>query len=232
MSKDIAKHREQYLELLLSLPIFKGAEPKLLEAAVTNGKFAVRAYGSGDMIYCPEEQEKRMIVFLSGKANVYSADTSRAKLLRTVVSGGVVGVANLFSAEPFVSRVIADKSCKTLEISAKHFGKMLEKDKSVLYNYISFLSDRICFLNRKIVYLTAGSAERKLAHFLVSLAEEQGCDSFELPVNMNSLAEMLNLGRASLYRAADKLESDGLITREGKKITVISKEKMLTEYEQ
>lgn len=232
MSKDITKHQEQYLALLLSLPIFKGAESELLEGALSNGEFVVRAYSSGNMIYCPEEQEKRMIIFLSGKADVYSADTSRTTLLRTVTSGGIVGVANLFSAEPFVSRVIADKSCKTLEISAKHFGKMLEKDKNMLYNYISFLSDRICFLNRKIVYLTAGSAERKLAHFLASLADEQGCDSFELPVTMNSLAEVLNLGRASLYRAADKLEADGLITREGKKITVISKEKMLTEYEQ
>ena len=47
---------------------------------------------------------------------------------------------------------------------------------------------------------------------------------------MNSLAEMLNLGRASLYRAADKLETDGYILRDGKNITLVSKEQMLTKY--
>ena len=47
---------------------------------------------------------------------------------------------------------------------------------------------------------------------------------------MNSLCEMLNLGRASLYRAVDKLEADGCIKRNGKQITIINKELLLSKY--
>jgi CRP-like cAMP-binding protein len=230
MPNTCQKCNQKTLDLLLSLPLFAGAEKGKLISSIEKGSFLCRTYRSGDVIYSPEEEEKRLIIFCLGEASVYSADESRSVLLRTVSAGKTVGVANLFSSERFVSRIIADKKCETVEITATDFKVLLESDSAILHNYISFLSNKICYLNKKIVYLTAGSAERRLAFFLDSHASEVGGDSFPLPVPMNSLAEMLNLGRASLYRAADKLEADGFIKRDGKNITLISKEQMLSKY--
>ena len=230
MSNKNQKCEKNTLEILLSLPLFRGANVKNLEKSMENGNFTCRSYASSEIIYSPEETEKKLIVILSGEASVYTADESRSMLLRRLGEGKTVGVANLFSDESFVSRIIADKKCETAEISASDFKQLLESDSAILHNYISFLSNKICYLNKKIVTLTAGSAERRLAVFLDSHASETGSDSFILPVPMNSLAEMLNLGRASLYRAADKLEADGFITRDGKNITLVSKEQMLTKY--
>lgn len=230
MATSCKKCNEITLDFLLSLPLFGGADREKLQEKLKNGIFSCHTYASGETVYCPEESNKRLIIFRSGEASVYSADQSRSLLLRTLGAGKTVGVANLFSSEGFVSRVIAVKKCETVEISADDFGKMLESDRALLYNYITFLSNKISYLNKKIVCLTAGSAERRLAFFLDSHASEVGSDTFALPVPMNSLAEMLNLGRASLYRAADKLEADGFLVREGKNITLVSKEQMLTKY--
>ena len=230
MSNKCQKCNQSTLELLISLPLFNEADEKRLTSSIEKGSFTCHTYRSGEVIYSPDEEEKRLIIFRSGEASVYSADESRSVLLRTVCAGKTVGVANLFSSEKFVSRIIADKKCETVEITATDFKTLLESDSAILHNYISFLSNKICYLNKKIVYLTAGSAERRLAVFLDAHASEVGCDSFPLPVPMNSLAEMLNLGRASLYRAADKLETDGYILRDGKNITLVSKEQMLTKY--
>ena len=224
------KCNEITLDFLLSLPLFGGADREKLQENLKNGIFSCHTYASGETVYCPEESNKRLIIFRSGEASVYSADQSRSLLLRTLNVGKTVGVANLFSSEGFVSRVIAVKKSETVEISAEDFGKMLENDRALLYNYITFLSNKISYLNKKIVCLTAGSAERRLAFFLDSHASEVGGDTFALPVPMNAIAEMLNLGRASLYRAADKLEADGFIKRNGKNITLVSKEQMLTKY--
>ncbi len=218
------------LEMLKALPLFKGADEIMLKQAIEDESFCCKIFRSGETIYSPDESEKRIIILKSGLANVYSADTSRSLLLRTLEPLKTVGVANLFSNEKYVSRIIADKKCETVEITARNFGKLLEKDSVMLYNYISFLSDKICLLNKKIVYLTAGSAERRLAVFIDAHSSEIRSDSFALPIPMNSLAEMLNLGRASLYRAADKLEADGCIKREGKQITIVNKELMLSKY--
>lgn len=230
MANNCKKCENCTLDFLCSLPLFKNADRQKLQASIDSNSFLCRSYSPGETIYSPEESNKRIIILKSGAGSVYSADESRTLLLRRLEVGQAVGVANLFSSESFVSRVIADKKCETVEISAQSFGKLLENDSALLYNYVSFLSDKICFLNKKIVCLTAGSAERRLALFLDSHSNEVGSDSFSLPVPMNSLAEMLNLGRASLYRAADKLEADGFIKRDGKNLTLVSKEQMLIKY--
>jgi len=230
MQKSGKKINDSTLEMLRELPLFRGADEKMLLAAVKNNDFTQKTYNSGEVIYSPREEEKRLIILKKGHASVYSEDESRSVLLRTLEPGKAVGVANLFSGEKFVSRIIAEKKCETVEITAERFGKLLECDKVMLYNYVSFLSNKICLLNKKIVYLTAGSAERKLAVFLDAHSTEIGCNSFTLPVPMHSLSEMLNLGRASLYRAADKLEADGCIKRDGKHITIVDKELMLSRY--
>lgn len=222
---------EKTLSALLGIDLFVGVDQDLLRAALTDGDFTAVEYAAGELIYSPESTKRKMTVFLSGTAEIYSADENRTVLLRTASRGGIVGVANLFSDECFVSRVIAAKKCAVLEISAEKFGIILEKDKAALYNYINFLTRRICYLNRKIVCLTAGSAERRLAYYLDSAASDADDGTpAELTVQMNSLCEMLNLGRASLYRAADKLCEEGFIARDGKKILILDRRGMLEKY--
>lgn len=221
-------------ELILSTKLFSGADEKKLLTALENGSFSCVSYDAGEVICSPSDKDRKMVIFLSGKAEIYSADEGRSVLLRTVGRGCAVGVANLFSAEDFVSRVIAAKKCEVLELSAESYGRMLESDPKIMYNFVGFLSQKIRYLNRKIVCLTAGSAERRLAYFLdSSLSESSDCGKdapAEITVQMNSLCDMLNLGRASLYRAADKLCEEGLIRREGKTIAVLDRAAMMEKY--
>ena len=221
------------MSLLGSVSLFADTDQGLLRTFLKNGDLTLCEYSAGEVICAPGEEKYRMVIFFEGEAEVYSADEHRAMLLRTLCRGGVVGVANLFSGEDFVSRVIAAKKCVTVEISSEKYGKLLEKDARAMYNYVTFLSDRIRYLNRKIVMLTAGSAERRLAYFLDSSLSDHPQAKGEPPeitVQMNSLCEMLNLGRASLYRAADKLCEEGLIRREGKKIIVLDRGAMMEKY--
>ena len=211
---------------LLATGIFKGADRTTLITEITRESFVQVEYASDEVILSPDEAQKKMIIFLSGKAEIFSADENRSVLLRTATEGSVIGVANLFSNENFVSRIIAVKKSTVLEISAEKFGKIIEKDFSVLKNYVAFLSGRIRYLNRKIVCLTAGSAERRLAYFLEENTDLDG----KLTLPMNQLCEMLNLGRASLYRAADKLSEEGFIHRDGKCIKVLDMSGMMQKY--
>ncbi len=230
MNEQISAKATKTLNLILSTTLFSGVDEKKLSLAIENGCFSQKSYDTGEVICSPPDKERKMVIFLSGEAEIYTADEGRSMLLRTVKQGGIVGVANLFSEEDFVSRIIATKHCDTMEISPEGYGKILESDKRAMYNYLSFLSEKIRYLNRKIVTLTAGSAERRLAYFLDTSIPEHTTDTPEITVPMNSLSEMLNLGRASLYRATDKLTDEGFITRNGKTIKVINRKGMMEKY--
>ncbi len=89
-------------------------------------------------------------------------------------------------------------------------------------NYVTFLSDRIRFLNRRLSTLTAGQTDGKLWRYLLAHRGEDGVVS--LPGGMTGLAETLNMGRSSLYRSLDALTAAGRICRQGKQIIVNHKE--------
>ena len=175
---------------LQSLNLFSGVDVKVIENAIISEAFKIATYPVGETVYSPEIDEKRLTVFISGEAEVHSTDENRAVILRTLTRGSVIGVANLFSDERYVSRVIAVKKCETLELSASAYGAILESDRRAMYNYISFLSNRICYLNKKIVCLTAGSSERRLAYYLDSALSEQqerGISGNKVTVQMNTV---------------------------------------------
>ena len=49
--------------------------------------------------------------------------------------------------------------------------------------------------------------------------------------SLTALAKALDIGRASLYRALDKLENEGTILRDGRRITVLSTDDLLKQYQ-
>ena len=96
-------------------------------------------------------------------------------------------------------------------------------------NYVKFLTQRIHFLNQKIRYLTAGSAERRLALYLLSEIPEENVP-VTLPISAVSLADLLDLGRASLYRAIDQLTEDGFLIRNGHEYRLLQRDKLSSYY--
>ena len=75
--------------------------------------------------------------------------------------------------------------------------------------------------------MTAGSAERRVALFLFSF----GKDTVELDASLSSLSDLLNIGRASLYRALDTLIADGYIQKEGRTIHLLDADAMIQNYQ-
>ena len=192
----------------------------------THGCF-IKSFSDGETILSPDSEERFMGLILCGNATVKTKDPSKNTLLRFLREGDVFGVSNLFSEEPFASNITAEKKCRVFLIPRDAIRALLLQDSAFLDRYLSFLCGRVCYLNKKIGYLTAGSAERRLALYLSSFDSKE----ILLDASLSALSELLNLGRASLYRAFDRLSLDGHIQKEGKKITVLNKDAMLKAYQ-
>ncbi len=207
--------------------LFAAADRDLLREALATDGCGEACFETGETIVSPDDDERRIGVILTGNAKVRSADGEKNVLLRTMSVGEVFGVANLFDREArFVSRIIAGRTCRIYFVSRGAVEKLLLSDKGFLFAYIEFLSGRIRFLNRKIMFYTSGSAERRLALYLNSF----GTDRVTPDLPMNALAELLDIGRASLYRAVDRLVEDGFVERDGGLFVLRDSEKMLKKY--
>ena len=204
--------------------LFSACPEKLLESVATECE--ERCFSSGEDII--SDGDNCLYIIISGVASVYTRDDSHELLLRTLGAGDTVGVATLFGTEPAVSRILAKEETCVLTVSDTAVKTILSNDSDTALRYISFLSDRIRFLNRRIALLSAGSAERRLAAWLETSSPDSA-ERMTLPIPMNALASALGLGRASLYRAFDALSDAGYIRREDKDIIFLDREKMLSD---
>ncbi len=208
---------------LLSHPLFEKVPREWILEALKATEGCVASYKNEE----PLPSCDRIGFVLAGKASVHTTDPSRRALLRILGKGDLFGLAAIFSDEPEMSRIYADGVCKCVFFSRESVSRLLERSDDFRRNYIGFLSNRIRFLNRKIAYLTAGSAERRLALYLLSFEEPE----ILLNDSISALSDLLNLGRASLYRAFDKLCEDGYLLKDGKQLTLLNPEAMLHAYQ-
>ncbi len=218
---------EQEKSRILEHPFLNGIGRERALEIFANTGCAVVHFSDGEIIHSPDSHEKKLGLILSGRAVVTTRDPSRTALLRYLGEGDSFGVANLFNDEPYVSVIKAEKKCSVFFINEATVRALLESDRVFLYRYLTFLSGRVCYLNRKIEYLTAGSAERRLALYLCSFEK----DEISLSVSLSALSELLDVGRASLYRSFDSLVNDGYIQKNGRRITLLNAEALRMAYQ-
>ncbi len=199
---------------------------------ILTSKMLWRSFSAGDTVFPSDDTEQCLCVLWSGRARVYSKSSTPAhsSLLRTMETGAIFGVHCIFNSDiPPQSSIIAQGPCRVALVPAEVWEKILISHSPTMAHYVSFLTQRIEFLNRKVQYLTAGSAERRLSLYLLSQIPEDDVPH-RLDVSAVSLADLLDLGRASLYRALDKLTADGFLIRDGHTYTLHNREAMLLYY--
>ena len=210
------------------LSIFKNTSNEALCAYIKEESFYIKSYSSGDDICSPYEDNDSVGIITSGVATVNSSDEERSVLLATLSAGAVFGIANLYAKElDFPTRISAKNACKILFIKKDALRELIENDKDTLKSFLAFQSNKIIYLNKKINSFTAGGAERRLALFL---SKNSADGIYSSKVSMSALAEMLDIGRASLYRAFDSLEDAGLIKRIDKKTFTVNNDLINEKY--
>lgn len=210
---------------LKTLPLFSGISTELLENTLQSEHAQLLSLASGEMP--PSHCSEMLGVVLSGRLLILSTDEARSVVLRSVEKGEIFGAASLFcEARAPLSRLKAKSASLLLFLDRAAIHSLLRADPDFMDAYLRLLATRIEFLNAKIRAFTAGSAERRLALWLKDHAE----GDFVREINFAVLADVLDIGRASLYRALDKLESEGLILRNGRDICILSPDDLIQKY--
>lgn len=204
---------------LSGIGMFAAAEKENLTAAAKASE--ILSFSKGDDMI---SGEPALYVVLSGNAVVRRAVNGQSVTLNSLSRGSVFGAAQLFGGGTGVTAVTASCRCRCLRISQDTVSELLKKDHGFVTGYITFLSDRIRFLNKRIASFTAGNGEKTLSDYLLSLPSDGG--SIKLTVSMARLASALNVSRPTLYRAFASLCEQKIIEKDGNTVKILSKEKL------
>lgn len=203
------------LNFLKKTRIFKDADEKILTSVLnTYGKSI--SYSKNDIVFSRETYSPVICIIIKGEARVSKGET----VISHLKDGEIFGAAFLYNQSyEFENTVTALTPLNVVIIEKSGVDELIKCDSSISFNYISYLSERIGFLNSKIEGYTKPSAEEKLMLYLQKNADINN-GKCEISVSMTELSHVLQISRASLYRVIETLEQQGKICRNGKKIYV------------
>lgn len=214
------KLNETEMELVLKTELFRGSPPSVLTRILAVSDCTAADYEKNDVVYDKTNFSRSLGIVLDGRLRVTKENADmRPIVMSTLQRGALFGAAALFNSEPeYATKITAIERSRVLFLPQRLIKRMIEREPDIAENYIRYLSERILFLNRKIYFLTAGTAEQRLAGFLLdNLAVGEYS---EMPMPMHRLADALNMSRASLYRAFDELTESGAVSKQGKLVCI------------
>lgn len=210
------------MKIIESLFLFKDltdAEKKKLVAKLEKPI----SFKKGDTIYSAEVFSNAIGFVIKGTATAVT-NNSEGIYMKSFTEGNVFGAAAIFgNEERYISTIIAKTDMEILFISEETLKYFFALCPKTALNYISFLSDKVRFLNKKLNMISCPTAEDTVFNYLCSIKNSENIA--KLPVSVTLLSKMLGLGRASLYRSFEALEKEGKIKRENNIIKVIKNEK-------
>lgn len=214
---------DKLVSKLLKLDIFSSLSPQVLKSVLSCDKTEMVDYKRGETIYSSDYFRFSVGFIIRGGAKVLKSENG--VIISKLSDNSLFGCAALFSGKDhFVNEIVATKDTRVFYIDKSIIVKLMQLDTTFPISYIRYLSDRILFLNKRIVNFTGGSAESRLANYLLSCFADY--KTYELDRSMSQLAVSLDIGRASLYRAFDALEVGEAVERDGKYIRLVDKERL------
>ncbi len=206
------------LSLLSRTFLFRGLEPGCVEKLLDTVETSVLSFSKGEIVYSPDNFRRELGIILSGAVTVTKGPLTVSELR----AGDLFGAAALFTDEErYVSTLTVREKCSILFLSQSAVGALLDADRRVRANYISYLAQRIRFLSAKVDALSGGSGGDKLSSYILQNA---GPDGLLTVRSMTELASRLGIGRASLYRELSKLRDAGIIDHNGKTVKLLKPE--------
>ena len=208
---------------MTSKSIFENIDSSIIDSILSDKRCECAVFQKGDVILDESKFSKKLGILRSGRAKVRNRGVGGVTI-RVLVSDSCFGVATLFNdSDKYVSVIEALERCDVLFIPQEVLSEKMMEYPLLAQNFIRFLTDRIIYLNTLIDAYSSPTVESKLARYLV--AYSQGHEA-PFDINMSELSRILGAGRASLYRATESFEQQGLIQKNGRAFVILDPKKL------
>jgi len=216
---NISELSKKEFNTLKNTILFQNLSENLFENIIRDDRCYLKTFKKDTNIYSDNKYLKCLAYIKDGSALIKSK--SSVYLMRKINKGSFFSVANIFLDSEYISEIVVKKEMSIIFFDEYLVKETIRNSSDFALNYIKFLADRIYFLNQKIDLLTNNTNTNKVIAYLLNEYDRQG-KNIRLDGSYAKLAEILNMSRASLYRALDEMQDKKMINRKGKDIEIIN----------
>ena len=212
------------LSLLQSVPIFSDLSPSDLNKIAE--RMVLRAFTKGQMILLEDDLGQTFFVVAGGSVKITRlSDDGREVILAMLGESDFFGEMSLLDGAGRSANVVALEASEVLTLARNDFLEILQDYPKISISLLEELTQRIRKSDQQIESLSLSDVEQRIGITLIRLAEELGTIKRgsvkikNLPYQQD-IANMAGTSRETVSRTFKLLEEKGLVTREGRKLTI------------
>ena len=187
----------------------------------------VRTFEKDNVIIWAEDEGDALFIIADGqvKVSIVSED-GREVILSLLSKNAVFGELSLLDGRPRSANVIAIEETQLVMLKRSDFLELIKRIPSIAIALLAELASRLRKTDRQIEGLALLDVTSRISDTLLQLAIEQGIDSDSGIVVKNrpthqELANMSGTTRETVSRVLKRLEKQGSLKSEGRKITIL-----------
>ena len=188
---------------IYDMPLFRGGDRSVLEAALQRSPGRYASYRKGDFIAMQNNACRSLLLLCEG--SVYAQMTSsegRELTLDTLSAPDTLASAFLFGTESrYPVSIVANADCRLWVIDRECLRQILEQDNTVMNNFLTIISDHSLFLSRRINEFALQSLSSRITGYLK--------DNHAIR-NLQEVAFILGVARPSLSRMIAQMVDQGV----------------------
>ncbi len=199
---------------LLSAEELQEIEENLVEVSYKKGETIAKQGSFAAYIICLSK----------GLVRIYIENFKETLILKILSSGNLIGLPSLFKENnvfPYSVIAYEDSSAKLIDINV--FRKIIKNNSKFAFKIIEILSANTIQLYGRFFCFEKKQSYGRLADIILCLSGFiYKSKKFELLLSRKELAELAGMSTESVIRIMKKFKDEGLISENGKTVTIIN----------
>lgn len=189
------------------------------------------AYKKGELIYQEGNMPVGLLCLVTGKVKIYKDGIGgRQQIVRMAKPIGFIGYRAFFAEEIHIASAEALEDSIVCRIQTELILDIVRNSPDFAMNIIRALATDLGFSHRRTVTLTQKHIRGRLAEALLVLKDAYGYendgDTLKVCLTREDIANLSNMTTANAIRTLSNFASEGILSLEGKKIKIISKDQL------
>lgn len=204
-------------------PLFSGlGDAELGELA---NRASERHLAKGDILFVAGEEVGGLFVVVRGAIRAFRGGGGREQVIHVERAGSTIAEVAIFDDGPYPATAAADEESTVLFIDKQDFRQFLLDHPSVALSALKLLARRLRRHAELVEALSLREVGQRLARFLLAEARTNGSRTergLQVEINLSNqqIASRVGTVREVVSRALKRLEHEGLIDIDGRRLTI------------
>lgn len=208
------------IDVIKCVPIFRSVTD--IELLVSQGQIKIKKYAKGETLYNQGCLCNSLDIVVTGSLTAYSlAENGSSTIMFEFKKDSIIGANLLFATNNiYPLNIYCSSECKLIHIEKTVVEELLHNYDFVM-SYVKSLSKNSLGLNQKIAMFSRKTLRQNIFEYLSQQSLIQHSQTVYLPFSKKEFADYLGVQRPSLFRELKKMQLDGIISIDNRKISIL-----------